>query len=265
MESLGIRKSSSNILVAISLVVIYMIFQIFVFGVNQQSMSETMKLALRMSVTKKLFYAINYFLYQNFTVVSMLIYFIIYNHLKNVIELIKKVEGEEDAQIFLRTIKESSISVDMICDALDSTKVIYALNTVIYIFHFGMFSVVSLYSFISILSRSINENEKFFTIMAVSWNIYYSPFIMWTFIYSNRIKKLGKQFLVQIQKCSMSYKINEKVQNQISTIFYQLSHRRPIVSCGIYIIDWALLFSFVSSIFSYLIIIVQFEFTLLQN
>ena len=208
------------------------------------------------------FYAINVVLSQNNASAYMMITYLIYSRLLLVRKFLESVcinqrMAEKET---VKNIRKVCVFVDKIGDTLDWMKISYTIMLIGYIAHFTFYSVLSIYGF---LSYGYNIDRSYldlvFSSITMLWNIYYAPFFIWIFIFSNRIEQEAKLIEMSAHRISdkrRSMKIT-RIVNLISMQFY---HRRLTIECGVYVIDYKLLFLLISSIFSYLLIIIQFEF-----
>lgn len=204
-------------------------------------------------------FAINSLSYQNYLVGYMVCIYTIYFRL---FHIRKYIEHSEPIKNNLeQDLKGVASLVDKICDSLDCLKVCYTINTVIYLSHFAFYSIIATYGFISYFSKTNRSSlELTLSLMTLCWHSYYAPFVIWMFLLASWIKKEGKMIEVFIQKLlhkTPSQKV--KTHKRAEFIFMQLHHRRPLISCGVFVIDWHLLFYFMGICFSYLVIVIQFD------
>lgn len=204
---------------------------------------------------------LTYIIYMNIYMISI---YMVYFRLRNVNEFMKKIENarenanEKEFREMLNTI---AIIVDKICDVLDSIKICYTVNSLTFISYATFFFVLGIYGNFSYFFRvNPDEMELFFSLLTLFWNMFYFPFLMTIIFISNWIKHEGKKIESQIQQFSLNFlNFDVKSHKKTQLILMQLSHRRPIVSCGVFNIDWYLLFGCIATGFAYLVIIIQFE------
>lgn len=205
-----------------------------------------------------LFFFLNSFSYEIYCVGFMITLYTIYNRLALINDFLQTQEdsNEENAEKAFKTV---AMFIDKICEVLESTKFCFALNNIIYIFQYLFFSVLGIYSFISFYySQQIGTFYNVYVIMNLLWGFYYFLFIFWTFFFSEMIKREGKRTEKLLQK--LICKNDQMTHRAAQLLHLQLHHRRPIVEWGIFTIDAKAAFHFWGLSFSYLIIILQFEF-----
>lgn len=198
--------------------------------------------------------------YQSYLVGYMVIVYTIYFRLFLIRKFIEKQFLDKENELSIKNLKSVASLVDRVCDSLDSLKICYSINTVVYLIHISLYSILTCYGLLSYFSKPKNlPGELLFSLIYLSWTFYYAPFGIWTFLTANWIKKEGKIIETQIQKLLFKYIGNVNHHKRAKLIFLQMYHRRPIISCGVFVIDWGLLFYFMGVCFSYLVIVIQFD------
>lgn len=197
--------------------------------------------------------------YQGYASGSMMTFYTIYSRLAIMNEFVLKCRNEPNQKL-LKVLKIALTFNDKVCDTLESIKVTSAINTAMYCIQGSFFAVMANYSYISYYSnKDATLLDKVFAITAFNWCTYYSVFLFWTCYYSYKIEKEGECLENIIQGLSASIKQKE-VQNRVQLMHLQLFHRGPRVECGLFNINPKVMFYFTQLCFSYVIIIVQFDF-----
>lgn len=210
-----------------------------------------------------LVFAFNVLTYQNYVTTYILTIYIVYFRISNINDWLKSFGDQENIkkEKLVECLRLVAILVDKICDTLESIKFCYTVNNLSYTVYVGFFSVLGVYANVSYFFRTNPSSmELFFSLLTLIWNFYYIPFLLSIFLISNWIKKEGKliDFHVRtlLTKCSS---LDTNILKKTNLITMQMQHRRPIISCGVYVIDWYFMFTLIATGFSYLVIIVQFD------
>lgn len=213
-----------------------------------------------MSLANAFVFIFNTLTYQNYLVGYMIMIYTIYFSLFLVRKFIEQLSLETNNANASQGLKDVAIIVDRICDSLDSLKVCYSINTVVYLTHVSFYTIITIYGLISYFSHSSrNATELIFSLITLCWECYYTPIAVWTFLMSSWIKKEGKMMEIFIQKLLHRDRQNIKAHKRGNLMYLQWHHRRPLISCGVFVIDWRLLFYFMGICFSYLVIVIQFD------
>lgn len=205
--------------------------------------------------------AFNTFAFTNNAIVYMLILYIIYNRLTLINEYLKKLQKSEcQSRDITKSFKDVATFVDRVCDCLGSLKVCFTIKIVTYLIHFAFFVILGTYGIISyFLQQNSTRLDLAHSLITLTWEIYYAPVVIWIYIFTNAIKRQGKEIEINIQKLLYKNRQNIKVYKNSSFVSMQLHHRRPIIECGVFVLDWNLLLYSITACFSYLVIIIQFE------
>lgn len=223
------------------------------------ALTHSIKEQMRLDSVTVILYCVNSLTYQNYTIGYMLTIYVIYFRLSLVRRFLETLEGK-DLKI-KHDLKNVALIVDRICDSLESTKFGYTINTVVYILHFAFFSILLVYSCLSYIFRAPSGDiDLLYSELAIAWEIYYAPLIVWIFLYSNSIQKEAQKIANLVHKLLHVNQIDAKTYERCKVIFMQMQHRHPEMSCGVFVVDLKLMFYLLGVCFSYLVIIVQFEF-----
>jgi gustatory receptor len=149
---------------------------------------------------------------------------------------------------------------DTICDGLDVVKFCCTINTSYYIISFTFNFVFSIYS---IVSYFFYENSTYFDMiymfLAVLWISVFIPSVALMFMVAMEIEKQGSAIENQMHSLIACNFKNKRVLKQIELVLDQFDNRKPKTTCGLFEIDWKLLFFLLGTSFNYLLIIAQFE------
>lgn len=263
MEASGISQKSRKLFIVLISVVAGQLLMFFLLGAAHALVLRETMVAVSSEDLVGIFFTFNAVAYQNYCSIHICIIYVVYLRLSlisNFLNTVGKNQQNFSVEDILKKLKVCAELVDKVCDTLESIKFCYTVNTVNYILHYSFYTIISLYSIVSYTFRTnATRSDLIYVLLNISWNIYFAPFFICLFLLSNCIKKLGKKIESQIHKILSESRHELKVYKRANMILMQLSHERPLVSCGVFVIDWYLLFFFMDLCFSYLVIAVQFE------
>lgn len=263
MIAAGIKPNPIKLFLAMCLVVGGNILMFIVLLAIHALLLKDIRQQVSSGETVGILFAINAVAYQNFVMINMITIYLIYLRFSEIIDFLKTIEKnleETETQEILKSLKTCAELIDKVCDVLESIKLCYVINTVTYILHFSFFTVFTIYAIISYLVRKTStEYDWIYTLLTLTWDVYYSPFVIWVVLMSNWIKNAGRRIERRCQMILHKSRHDVKIYKTTELILMQLEHRRPLISCGVFVIDWYFLFYMMELCLSYLVIIVQFE------
>lgn len=139
-------------------------------------------------------------------------------------------------------------------DLLNRTFVPNFLNYFCQFINFCLFYFFGIYHFLT--SPDATFTEMVFNVIASFYWIYFFWFGAFMVTVSAWINAESAEFRMLLHNVTRTTTRAKKVLNNIRL---QLHHIDPAISCGLFRVDLPYLFIFVSSLFSYLVILVQFE------
>jgi len=151
--------------------------------------------------------------------------------------------------------KEALAIHDKLCETVNILNQCFLVNCILTFFAFTstlIFVTFSLYEML--VNGTTIEKIVVLSTGIVMFSLEVASLVP-LFYQSNRVKVLGLK-LLQNLTTSICCEENHGIKF-IATL--QLSHQTPKVSHSLYIVDWPLLMLIISSVFSYLIIVIQFE------
>lgn len=192
---------------------------------------------------------------------GMMTGYVIHNRLAIMNQFIKK-SADTELQMkneLLKVLKTASVFMDKMCDIMESIKRTSSASLVFFLLQEVYFTVLSIYSFVAyVFNEDAHEVDRILFVSSVNWCFYFFTFNLFIFYYSHKIKQEGHRFEAIIDQ--FSYKTNLKeIHQKIQLIHLQMKHRRPIIQCGVFAIDPKLAFELMAMVFSYMIIILQFD------
>lgn len=206
-------------------------------------------------------FLINAVTYQIYTSVYMVTVYAVYLSLTIVNDFLADAfESKNDSKEVLRKLKIVANLVDKVCDSLEPIKICFTVNLTIYVLHYSLFSTFSIFGTFATFFRSGSSDlDQTYSLITLMWQMFFSPFFVWVFLLASWIKQAGKEIETKMLKNLHENCHTLKVYKRTELVIMQLKHRRPLITCGVFVVDGYLLFHLMVLCSSYLIIIAQFE------
>lgn len=214
------------------------------------------------NVTKGTVFGISALLFQNSAVVYMITLYAIYYRLCLANEFLAKLNNDKkiSEKDVVKKVKNISAFIDKICDTLELMKICYSIKLIAYALHFLFYNILCIYGWICYFFRG---QSSYFDLVHCSltffWEIYYAPFFIWVFLFSDLIQQEGRRLIMVLNRISQNGR-SIRIEKRITLTIMQINNRQYLIECGIFVINWKFLFVFMGICFSYLLIIMQFEF-----
>lgn len=154
----------------------------------------------------------------------------------------------------VKNIKTTLILHDKFCDTISLVNKCFSFNFSITLLEFNFHCILFTFSACNMLLNKPDVGDKTFFFAGLVFIGYALILIVCILVYSSLIKSGGKQTLIIVHALE-----NVSVHSLTQIASLQLSHRQPEISCGLYTIDWKFLFAILSCVFSYTIILIQFD------
>lgn len=116
-------------------------------------------------------------------------------------------------------------------------------------------SIIFFFSLYNLVANDSTSSDIFYLFMSLLYNLIETISVLCIFLCSHFIKVEIKKFVSKFQKIKIDSKTIKT--NHLSNL--QFGHQDITLSCGLFDINWKFLFAVISSIFSYIIILVQFD------
>lgn len=220
---------------------------------------------MRTENTKDVFNTLNTVGFLSYAYVYFMLIYSIYfrlNILSKFVDELGSDERKSDNEVS-KALRTVSIIVDKFCDLLETIKLCYTISTVIFIFHFLLFSILSVFGIINyIFQPNSTSLDLSYSLLTLVWEIYYTPFMVSIIALAFLIKRKGEKIRQSIQKMLFGNRRSLLINERANLISLQLFHRGPSIEVGVFAIDFKLVFTMLGLCFSYLVIIIQFEFNL---
>jgi len=154
-------------------------------------------------------------------------------------------------------IKTVSVIYDKLCETYELVSACFTAYIVIYFMDFVYFNVFTSYA-VYVFIKSPTDQKALFLQISISWILHYSPCVFWVMIFSSRIQTQGSNMIVLIQKLAYKHRNDKEILKCIDNLSLMFEHRKPKISCGLFVINWQYCFSVFVSIFGFTIILAQF-------
>lgn len=199
--------------------------------------------------------------YQAYASGAMVTCFTVYKRLAIMNNFVKKHADQEfqNKREILKVLNLGSVFFDKISDIMESIKRISSASLVIFLLQGTYFTVLANYSFIAYnINEDSDEVDFAMVVSSLNWCFYFSIFNFWIFYYAQQIKNESQRFENFVQHFASQTNL-KAIHERIQTVHLQLQHRRPVVECGVFVVDPKLALHLVSICFSYIVIILQFD------
>jgi 7tm Chemosensory receptor len=202
---------------------------------------------------------INFFTVQNNALLFLMTLYLVQSRLSKINEYLKQQHHSQGEQVTsLRTVAKF---LDRICDTVESIRYCQTVNAIIYLGQFCFYTILLFYGYTcKIFQPSARINETHFVLISTIMEIYQGSLVIFIFWLAHCIRRESKISEILIQQLSYGREQDVRDLRAAQIVLLQLTHRAPSISCGLFVVDWKLLLGMFALCFSYLIIIVQFEF-----
>lgn len=208
-----------------------------------------------------LIFLINYFSYMALNVSYVLMALAVYSRLRrinlNLQQHIKDFVTVNDE--ICRLINMTARLYDTICDITELINSYFSFNMllnclqytfVIIFFSFGIFH--------HFVDENSNNNQLLYAFVTFSWVLYFSMSVMFIITISSWIKNKS-ELTVQLFHNITILRNHKSVIRNVELATLQISHRKPLISCELFNIDWTLTLSILGTTISYVVILIQFN------
>ena len=216
--------------------------------------------SVKPNVTKGFVFGTNLVFFQNNAIVYMIVIYAIHDRLSLVQVFLESLKNdcEVTEKEVVRKLRRISVFIDKIGDTLDTMKICYTILIFIAINYFTFYTILSIYGSISFAFIHSSYLDFAFCCVTLVWEFYYAPFFFWIFMFSSLIQREAKEIQLTVSKIAVKWR-NKKICRRANLINMQLSHRRLLIECALFLVNWKFFFTFIGICFSYLVIIIQFE------
>lgn len=191
-----------------------------------------------------------------FTVGSWMIMNCVYYQIKSLNRFLENLlnNHEKSAPSIIKKVANIHDKVSDLCECVSAFYVLSYLFIISSSTYFYVFTTYSIFVYTKFPSQELLD----FTLTVSLWCIYLGPLSIslialssWIQSEGNRTADLVEQLAIKARKLKMI---------KISYILaLQARHRRTTVTCGLYDINWKVLFTVFGSVYSYSVIMIQFH------
>jgi hypothetical protein len=239
-----------HFLVAIIITTSYYGFLLLTFYIDDRLSSRFLEIS-EMDLLGVLLAAFNIAAYLSYEICHMLVIYATYKRFQFMNQILKW--HNLDRELMKRVGKIHS----KLSKTLHLINSCFALNLLNYFLQFIIFSIFFFFGLYHYLASATKSIEEFvFIIIAGFYLLFYFFFSAWIITVSSWVQAEGSQAKILVHSKSVKRAKDLKALNNFCV---QLDHNEPVVTCGLFNVDWTLLFAFISAVFSYLIILIQFE------
>lgn len=211
---------------------------------------------LAKTIDKIIFVATLFFAVQILASIMMMI-FVGYYFLMNMNQIIiDRIENGE-FQGINKLLKFTSSVYLKLLDVFETISQIFVLFIILFLMVVTAFIVYFFYTlFVFLSSPGLLMFYFLLTIMALA--IFYVPFAVFINAASDAVQTRSSATCTLLQQL-INKSGTAKDLKTLSSFELLVAHRRPTVSCGMFDLNWKLVFSIIGSVFSYSIIVIQFS------
>lgn len=146
---------------------------------------------------------------------------------------------------------------DLLTECVEDTNFCFSIQIMVSLAGIFGFVVTTIFAILRTFmfndSRLIGATNSF-----ILWSVFYSYIIFMYISVCSILKRNAKETAAivhrAINECPDHY-----IREDLRIFSLQIAHRFPVSSCGLFPFDWTLLYSIVSAITTYLMILVQFD------
>lgn len=142
-------------------------------------------------------------------------------------------------------------------DSLDLVNSCFTINLLNYFFKFIIFNIFFFFGIFHYMTTSVATlQELIFNTISSFYFVYFFWFGAWMITVSSWVKSEGCKMKMLIHSQTLT---SPRALKACNLFCLQLDHQEPAISCGLFIVNWAYLLIVISGVFSYLIILVQYQ------
>lgn len=237
-------------LMAIAITSSYYIFLCIVFFVDNFLSSRYLNID-KIDFTAALLAAFNVASYLSYQISHMMINDLIYRRLRAMNRVLTRFTLNQ------KFIKKIASIHGNLCDTLDLVNKSFAINLLSYSFQFTIFCIFYFFGFYHYMtSPEASFKEFILNVISTMYFLLFLWFGTWIVTVSSWIKSEGS-----LTKAIIHSKViaSPGILKSLNDFCLQMDQIKPRISCGLFIVDWTFLLSFIGTLFTYLIILIQFE------
>jgi hypothetical protein len=254
MNSASVRKSEVIAFIATEMIIFIGYFNLFYVEVLLMN-----KLDLADGISNSFLIAFfgSIFFYAFYIASFIIVIFVVYCQARGLNKALENFDFESVEEFEVKKLLKRARKVhDTLLDVIEAISLNYAINTLSFLFVFFFFGLFSSYTvFIFFHETSIGVFYLLLSVMI--WFVFYLPFFIYVGILSTHIETAMNRTVSILEGLAASKRCGV-VRKNLSSLVLQSSHRRPVFSCGLLLVDHKSTFTILTGIFSFSIILIQF-------
>lgn len=195
--------------------------------------------------------------YLSYCTMHMLLTSLIYTRISLMNECLRvSINSGCDHLLIVRKIRILHIKV---IETIELFNFCFTFNAIIYFLQYMFYMIFNFFRLFHLLTSSIFLiAELHMMILGYVWNFYYFWAALWLVLFSSWIECEGNKTLILLQTLTFCYN-DPKTLEAVKLAKLQMSHKKVVISCGLFEINWSFLTIMFGSVISYLIILIQFN------
>lgn len=196
--------------------------------------------------------------YLSYCIMHMLLTSLIYTRLSLVNECLRLRIKTKDSDHLL-IVRKIRILYMKVTETVELFNFCFTFNVIVYFLQFMFFMILNLFRIYHFLASSMFLiKELNMVILGLAWELYYFWAWLWLVMFSSWIESEGNKTLILLQ--TLTFTCNDlKTLEAVKLAKLQMSHKKVVISCGLFEINWSFLTIMFGSVISYLIILIQFN------
>ena len=244
-------------IVSILVSVMYMLNFLFVLYLNT-ILIEDITFNNEINMFSGVMYVYGTVAYLSYCIMHMLLTSLIYTRLSLLNECLRiSINSKESDHLLI--VRKIRIIYMKVADTVDLFNFCFTFNVIIYFLQYLFFVILNFFRLFHILTSSIFLIEELkMMILGYAWNFYYFWAALWLVLFSSWIESEGNKTAILLQTLTFSYN-DLKTLEAVKLAKLQFYHKKVVISCGLFVINWSFLTIMLGSVISYLIILIQFD------
>lgn len=196
--------------------------------------------------------------YLSYCIMHMLVTSLIYTRLSLVNECLRLCIKTKDSDHLL-IVRKIRILYMKVAETVELFNFCFTFNVIVYFMQFLFFMILNLFRIYHFLTSSVFLIEELnMVILGYVSMLYYFWAWLWLVLFSSWIESEGNKTSILLQTLTFSYN-DLKTLEAVKLAKLQMSHKKVVISCGLFEINWSFLTIMFGSVISYFIILIQFN------
>ncbi|EJY57860.1 AAEL017488-PA, partial [Aedes aegypti] len=174
------------------------------------------------------------------------------------IELLTDSASQKDPHQIGKLVMKIGILQSRISDVIDDFNNCHSTTVMFSLAPAFLFTVFSWFGLVHAYAANVEDLIPY-AWATVTLSLNYISFIFYDVLFSALVNKQVKETAVIVHKAIGYRTYSREVSRQPRKISQQLWHHSPVISCGLFDFDWELIYTMISSLNTYLVILMQFD------